>query len=110
PRPPRRRVVGPGPPPLCPGTPDPIQGPTHLRDPRSSTDFARRESDPSPRGGVMTAQSNVSTTSALLPPLPPGEASGIGDCPRAGWGEGRRRKASLGFPSPQPSPEGLVIT
>jgi uncharacterized membrane protein YgcG len=31
----------------------------------------------------------------LVPPLPSGEASGLGDCPRAGWGEGELRTTPL---------------
>src|SRR5882724_6397052 len=30
---------------------------------------------------------------SLLPPLPPGVASGTGGCPRAGWGEGKPYRA-----------------
>lgn len=47
----------------------------------------------------------------LLPLLPPGEASGISDCPRADWGEGGSKRDSdqyggvfFNLPSPRHSP------
>ena len=49
------------------------------------------------------------TATAHLPPLPPGEASGISDCPRAGWGEGELRATSntrMSFTSPGTPGEG----
>src|SRR3954454_10393783 len=67
-------------------------------------DFGGRPTEGQPC--IDVAQPPPAVILFIFPPLPPGEASGISDCPRAGWGEWELRETLIdakklwcGFPT-----------